>query len=463
MGTTLNGTTPSATYTGLLKFGDNTEITSSLKAISDGAGNDTMLELSTTALQIGGSTGAFWNDTNKRLGIGTNAPKSRVEVQSTFGASSLSQLDRFGLFVSYPNALLGIAIGAASSTGAAAIQGTNHLGNTNSRLSLNPFGGNVCIGQVLSGSGLAMLEVKGSGSTSATTSLLVQNSAGTELLRVTDEGVVNIFGTLKIANQGVLDRGYGNGTGIRYGYAGGSQNHVFYTNSGSQRMIINNDGYVGIGTDTPSRTLTVTGDGARIKDLNIGVSSATAISNTSNIIANFSSNGIGVKSGGVLNASAIFHIQGSGTTSATTALLVQNSAGTEAFKVNDAGDLFFNGLETSSMRIHTLGNANKGISIDNEIDMGAFSGITFKAWDGSAYSNFMRINGNTASRGLIIGGTTNNASAKLQIDSTTQGFLPPRMTTAQKNAIATPAAGLMVYDTDLNQMSYYNGTTWVNI
>jgi hypothetical protein len=95
--------------------------------------------------------------------------------------------------------------------------------------------------------------------------------------------------------------------------------------------------------------------------------------------------------------------------------------------------------------------------------MGAFSGITFKAWDGSAYSNFMRINGNTASRGLIIGGTTNNASAKLQIDSTTQGFLPPRMTTAQKNAIATPAAGLMVYDTDLNQMSYYNGTTWVNI
>jgi hypothetical protein len=116
-------------------------------------------------------------------------------------------------------------------------------------------------------------------------------------------------------------------------------------------LSVLDDGKVGIGTNTPSRTLTVTGDGARIKDLNIGVSSATAISNTSNIIANFSSNGIGVKSGGVLNASAIFHIQGSGTTSATTALLVQNSAGTEAFKVNDAGDLFFNGLETSSMRI----------------------------------------------------------------------------------------------------------------
>jgi len=54
------------------------------------------------------------------------------------------------------------------------------------------------------------------------------------------------------------------------------------------------------------------------------------------------------------------------------------------------------------------------------------------------------------------------ASARLDVESTTQGFLPPRMTTTQKNAIASPAAGLMVYDTTLNQMSYYNGTAWVN-
>jgi len=56
----------------------------------------------------------------------------------------------------------------------------------------------------------------------------------------------------------------------------------------------------------------------------------------------------------------------------------------------------------------------------------------------------------------------NNASAALQIDGTNRGFLPPRLTTTQKNAIATPAAGLQVYDTTLNQMSYYNGTTWIN-
>jgi hypothetical protein len=54
-----------------------------------------------------------------------------------------------------------------------------------------------------------------------------------------------------------------------------------------------------------------------------------------------------------------------------------------------------------------------------------------------------------------------NASAVLDLKATTKGFLPPRMTTTQKNAIASPATGLMVYDTTLNVITYYNGTTWI--
>lgn len=61
------------------------------------------------------------------------------------------------------------------------------------------------------------------------------------------------------------------------------------------------------------------------------------------------------------------------------------------------------------------------------------------------------------------GGITPQASAILQAESTTKGFLPPRMTTTQKNAIATPATGLMVYDTTLNLMALYNGTTWTTL
>jgi hypothetical protein len=63
---------------------------------------------------------------------------------------------------------------------------------------------------------------------------------------------------------------------------------------------------------------------------------------------------------------------------------------------------------------------------------------------------------------LSIGTFTPNASAKVQIDSTTLGFLPPRMTTTQKNAIGTPAAGLVVYDTTLNKLCVYT-TAWETI
>lgn len=61
--------------------------------------------------------------------------------------------------------------------------------------------------------------------------------------------------------------------------------------------------------------------------------------------------------------------------------------------------------------------------------------------------------------------TTPHASSILDITSTTQGILTPRMTTTQKLAITSPANGLMVYDTDLKNYSYYDlaATTWVNM
>ena len=64
-----------------------------------------------------------------------------------------------------------------------------------------------------------------------------------------------------------------------------------------------------------------------------------------------------------------------------------------------------------------------------------------------------------ATYGLEVGGTT-DASAVLGVTSTTQGFLPPRMTTAQRNAIASPATGLIVYNTDTNKINVYTGAAW---
>ena len=59
-----------------------------------------------------------------------------------------------------------------------------------------------------------------------------------------------------------------------------------------------------------------------------------------------------------------------------------------------------------------------------------------------------------------IGTATPDASAKLDIASTTQGFLPPRMTTTQRDAIAGPATGLTIYNTTIKAFQVYNGTAW---
>jgi hypothetical protein len=59
-----------------------------------------------------------------------------------------------------------------------------------------------------------------------------------------------------------------------------------------------------------------------------------------------------------------------------------------------------------------------------------------------------------------IGVTSPDAAAALQINSTTQGFLPPRMTTAQRDAITTPPAGLMIYNTSTNKLNVRTASSW---
>lgn len=71
------------------------------------------------------------------------------------------------------------------------------------------------------------------------------------------------------------------------------------------------------------------------------------------------------------------------------------------------------------------------------------------------------------SQNVGIGTSTPNASAKLEVYSTNSGFLPPRMTYAQRSAITSPAQGLIIYCTDCGtnggEPQYYNGTKWLNM
>lgn len=64
---------------------------------------------------------------------------------------------------------------------------------------------------------------------------------------------------------------------------------------------------------------------------------------------------------------------------------------------------------------------------------------------------------------VVVGATNADSKALLKLSSTTQGFLPPVMTTAQKNAISSPPEGLVVYDSTLHKLSIYNGSAWETV
>jgi hypothetical protein len=158
------------------------------------------------------------------------------------------------------------------------------------------------------------------------------------------------------------------------------------------------------------------------------------------------------------------NVKGSGATSATTSLLVQNSLGTDALTVKDDRNTIVNGqFDVIS------GAANFRVTNNSTyvaLNIGTTQVITYNATEMYFGGTQFYFQGGTdfrfAGRG-IFGGTVVNATAQLQVDSTTKGFLPPRMTTAEKNAIVTPAAGLMVYDTTLNKLCVRTAAAWETI
>ena len=289
---------------------------------------------------------------------------------------------------------------------------------------------------------------------------------------------------------------------------------------GVSQMIVKNSGFVGIGTSTPSTFFEVlrTSNGEAMIRLGSTGNNQTGYqifnngalkwqmynANSSNDLRFYDGDiRVVFKSGGdvgigtVLGAvSARLHIKGSGTTSATTSLLVQNSGGSAAFQVKDNqqvqinfGDtlssaatpnLIFSSSQTgiyspnpNQLGIVCYGNETArfiyGSSLHNgALNIGKFANPGNSAFFGWCSDGSLEITGNaqsvfvnpTNNKSLIVGSSTENTTAILQADSTTKGFLMPRQTTAQINAIATPANGLQVYNTTLNQPCFYDGTIW---
>jgi hypothetical protein len=256
----------------------------------------------------------------------------------------------------------------------------------------------------------------------------------------------------------------------------------------------------------------------KVANLILGTSNGERmrVASTGNVLINTTTD-----AGFKLDVNGTARVKGTGATSATTAFTVQNSGGTTLMSVRDdsriimpvggGGNVSIGSLNANTNAIDLRGyfanGTNCGIYIEN------FNAGTIKTQLGSqtngVYVDLTQTfsNGGRGGIGMIVTGIVNNtgtsvgdiagysfaptitsltggsvlyafnstvggayintssrqASSILQADSTTQGFLPPRMTTTQKNAIATPAEGLMVYDTVLKRPCFYDGTSWVTL
>jgi hypothetical protein len=226
---------------------------------------------------------------------------------------------------------------------------------------------------------------------------------------------------------------------------------TFYT-SGTEAMRIDSSGNIGIGTATPVSKLQVEGD----------ISSST----NAYIYSYAGSPTPQVRSG--------FQLDG------TNQQTLFFTATAERMRIDSSGNV---GIGTSSpaIKLQVTGTTlNSGIIVTNStsaLNIGIVS--NYATWQGSGTSDDFVIAGFGA-RNLILGtngaermritsagdvgiGATPNASAILDAQSTTKGVRFPNMTTTEKNAVSSPAAGLVVFDTTLAKLCVYSGSAWQTI
>jgi hypothetical protein len=287
-------------------------------------------------------------------------------------------------------------------------------------------------------------------------SLLIRNSANTaDIFSVLNGGA--ILNSFLQVNGGLNSYVQFNSTNnSRWVKVQHDYGQLEFTNSlGNNTFTLGNNGVssfsgnVNIGGGTNGARLDVRAQGALSTDL------ALRVRNSAN-----TQDWISVQGDGVVNVSNTlssykffcqnFRLEADGATRINGGFL-QLANNTYVYSYNQ--DLLLNCYSTGASRTNNViidhnSASNTGIQGDIKLLQLKYRGSTAQAvifGDG----------------GTVFGNQTKVASAKVQIDSTTQGFLPPRMTNAQRTAIATPAVGLMVYCTDATEGLYiYKSTGW---
>lgn len=280
---------------------------------------------------------------------------------------------------------------------------------------------------------------------------------------------------------------------------------AFFTPSGSgtnaERMRIANDGNVGIGTTSPSSLLEVNATSPRIRvvgttggavnqyvtdggQMFVGIdnSSASLFGNGaySRVIyggnaypLDFYTNDLiraRITSAGELlinttSDAGAYALQVAGSIYNTTGAVFAVSSGNVGIgNANPGRTLVVDGKAAGGVvqiTNNTAGNtAGNGLEIVSS-GLDAFISVKNNGYLGFATNNTERIR--IESGGSVgIGTAAPSGSALLDVSSTTKGFLPPRMTSAERDAISGPAAGLVIYNTTTSKLQVYT-TAWTDL
>jgi hypothetical protein len=491
---------------GFLQVAGGVPLDSTLRTITDGLGTASPLQLSTTSVSFGGSTGLNWDNTNKRLGIGTNTPLGILHLKTAAAATRLlldgdaaqnkiityrtAGVQRFGLYTnntaeSGANAGSDFAIRAYSDTGTLLSTpifikrstGLVGIGTTapSARLHVRGDGTNP-IARFEDGAGTERLSIPNAGAITANSDITIgaNNVFNTGSAGFSGTGSV---GALYWAGSGANGRVGVSANGVFIDYAGGSKTNTsgtialatltsgFAAAAGSANFrplniayTINNSG-AQTGTATGiflnATETALNGMGHNLMDLQRGGVSQFTVSRTGEIIPNiiYCNNYWGRGPSPITFANFSGLLQIGGVTNAFPAIK-RNGAGIDFRLADDSA-----ACEINTGKI-TMGNINFTPS-SFQMDYNC-ANHNFNNWNGSRMATISGIN--LSSVFFIIGTTTNNASAIIQADSTTRGFLPPRQTQAQRTTIASPAIGLIVYQTDTVEGLYvFKSTGWTFI
>jgi hypothetical protein len=298
------------------------------------------------------------------------------------------------------------------------------------------------------------LRVIGPGTGSTTTSLLVQNSGGTQYFKVADNGTINLGSSLTVT---------GNGGGVITGSVGGRM----VISSQFDMAIFASGGGIGIGgtsfATNSSAMLEVQSITKGFLPPRMTTTQRNSISTpaTGLTIYNTTTKTTDTYDGATWQQfGQQTFIKGSGTTSATSSLLVQNSTGNLCLSVNDGRSVEINNeLVVKNTAFGGWLKINTG---SNNIALVGYANGTgdhvFQTTSNFSAGNFRQTSNGF---GFQIGALpTIDASALIDLTSTTKGFLRPRMTTSQRDLIATPATGLTIYNTTTKTTDTYDGTSW---